>query len=145
MSPMQMMSMLQGANMPQGGMPQMPNMAPQIPTGNAQQKQGIMPGQMPQAPQQQPGFFQNMMSSPAQMAQGMNVMGQMGHGVSGLFSGLTGPSGGTSPMGASNPFTDASGASQAMNTASFLNPAGQQMQMPQSSMFSGFNPMNWFK
>jgi hypothetical protein len=76
---------------PMGGMPPMQNNAPQIPMRNGQAPSSFQ--QPPPLPQQgqQSGFFQNMMSSPTQMATGMNLIG----GNPGQPSGGQAPAGGS--------------------------------------------------
>ena len=70
------------------GMPQQQNMAPQLPMAQPSQGAGHMP--QPQQQQQQPGFFQNMTSSPTQMASGIGLMGQAGQGLNSAANGIGG-------------------------------------------------------
>lgn len=90
MMPFMQMMMQGGQNpfsSPQGGMPSVQNSAPQIPMAQRQGGGSIQAPPMPQQ-NQQPGFFQNMMSSPQNMASGL----ALGNKASGIFGGESGAS-----------------------------------------------------
>lgn len=92
----QQMMQQQGAG--GSGMPMwLPNAAPQVnvPNARAPQNSGVPPMLPPQQQLQQPGFMQNMMSSPTQMTNGMNLMNKGSSWLDKQFtpSGPMGPDG----------------------------------------------------
>ena len=106
--------MMQRGNM----MPQPQASTPNIPLAPGRQ-QSIMPTSAPASQQQQNGYFGNMMSSPAQMASGLEQINSLGKGIgqaTDWLQGLTAPAAGTT-------FSGAAPATAAANTASFLGGA----------------------
>jgi hypothetical protein len=102
---------------PQNGM--FMNNAPQI---NVQHGGGMNAGQMPQAQPQQPqqqGFFENMMSDPTKMKQGMEMMNKGGNAVSDGYDWMSKQMG----IGSGMPSTGVS-ATPGMGTYTGMNAAG---------------------